>query len=79
MNTVKIAIFDRKNHDMGLEQEDKYTDLFFRDKDLTSFWVSADDDGKMDEIVFQCGGHQFVTPYSRKTEDRFKDILSKNG
>jgi hypothetical protein len=76
MNSVKISVFDSKIKDMGLEQEDEYTDLSFREEDLSWFGVSTDDDKKV-EIVFGCGGDRFVTPYSKETEKMFEEILNK--
>jgi hypothetical protein len=77
MNSVKIAVLDSKIKGMGLKQEDEYTDLSFREEDLSWFWVSTDDDDKKVEIVFGCRGDQFVTPYSKETEKMFEEILNK--
>ena len=77
MNSVKIAIRNKRNDDLGIEQPDEYTDLSFREEDLSWFWVSTNDDDERGEIVFGIGGHQFITPYSKETEKLFEEILSK--
>ena len=77
MNSVKIAIRNKRNDDLGIEQPDEYTDLSFREEDLSWFWVSTNDDDEREEIVFGIGAHKFITPYSKETEKLFEEILSK--
>ena len=74
---VKIAIQDRgkmkEAEDLGIEIDPviTYTDFWFKDALLESFWVDEVDN----EIVFSIGGDDYRTPYTDTKFSKFMDII----
>ena len=74
---VKIIIQDNKKAQeaerMGLEHkpEYSYTDFWFKDNLLESFWVDESDG----DIVFSLNGDDYRTPYTDKLFQQFKEIV----
>lgn len=84
METLKISIYNKYLDELGVEQEDQYTDFNFNRKDLLGYWIVREDDGKYleegtpIEIMFYLSGHKFITPYKKSTINLFNDILTEN-
>jgi len=74
---VEILITDnrvaKEYESMGIDKAPpmSYTEFWFRDELLESFWVDHEDK----EIVFSIGGDDYRTPYTVEKLNKFKAIV----
>ena len=74
---VEILITNNKlakeYESMGIDKNPpmSYTDFWFRDELLESFWVDVEDQ----EIVFSIGGDDYRTPFTDEKFSHFKRLI----
>lgn len=77
METIQISIINTKLEDLGLDQDDEYTDLHFRPKELMGYWIVKDGDEEP-EICAYIGAHKFFLKYTQENEEKLHRILTNN-
>jgi len=75
--SVMIAIESKKLADMGIEQDDLYTELFFNAKYFVGYRITEGDDNDPPVIVFYLGADSFMTKYNKENILKFNKILNE--
>lgn len=80
---VYIHVYENDENDVRLEsmgiakkQETKFAPLYFREKDLSCFWITEGiNERGLKEIIFYIGNNLFICDYSDKVYQKFLHIL----
>ena len=71
MKEIQIAIVNTQLADLGVDQEDTYVPLRFKESQFIGYWISNEGES----LTFYLGTQSFICKNSRKNVELFESIL----